>query len=177
MKNDSDQVLIGRAQDGDAQAFARLIERHYSTIYRVAYKWSGDRYDAEDVAQDVSIKLAQAIKSFEGRATLSSWIYRVTVNAVRDLQRAGKRRPERGEELTTANEPSHSPDPLEDMARAQLWQAVRKLEPKQCDAILLTFGEEMSHKQAAEIMKCAESTVSWYVHEARKNLKHIMQGD
>ena len=67
------RALVVRAQNGDPEAFGELIEDHYDLIYRTAWKWCGNRADAEDIAQDVCVKLGQAIAGFDGRSAFSSW--------------------------------------------------------------------------------------------------------
>ena len=86
------RALVLRAQRGDAQAFGELLESHYDLIHRTAWKWCGNRADAEDIAQDVCVKLGSVLAGFDHRSAFSSWLYRITLNAVRDLQRAGARR-------------------------------------------------------------------------------------
>lgn len=176
MQDRADHCLIDRARSGDSEAFARLVEQYYSTIFRVAYKWAGNQADAEDIAQDVCVKLGQAIRSFKGTSAFSSWLYRVTLNAVRDFQRARKRRTENIAAMALVSETEYVPDMETEMTHDQLWLAVRKLPDKQRDAMLLIYAEDMSHREAADVMDCAESTVSWHVHEAKKRLKEELQG-
>ena len=57
------------------------------------------------------------------------------------------------------------------MLHNELWDEVRRLPDQQRDAVLLVYGEDLSHAEAAEIMKCTEKTVSWHLHEARRRLK------
>jgi RNA polymerase sigma factor (sigma-70 family) len=166
--------LVARAQNGDGEAFGELIEAHYDLIYRAAYKWSGHRSDAEDIAQEVCIKLGNAIAGFDGRAAFSSWLYRITLNAVRDMQRAKSRRSRQADALAHVS-PQNGPAEQEDAATAsQLWAAVRQLPEKQRDAVLLVYAEEMSHAEAGEVMGCKEATVSWHIHEARKTLRGLL---
>ena len=174
MDDQSDQWLIDRAVAGEARAFARLLERHYDFIFRVAYKWCGTRADAEDVTQDVCVKLGQAIHGFKAQAAFTSWLYRVTLNAVRDFQRSRSTRIERTAAMAFVTLDAEEPDPESDLTRSQLWQAVRQLPEKQRDAMLLVFAEDLSHGAAAKIMECAESTVSWHIHEAKKKLKELL---
>jgi RNA polymerase sigma-70 factor (ECF subfamily) len=174
MDDQSDQWLIERAVAGDGPAFARLLERHYGFIYRVAFKWCGARADAEDIAQDVAIKLGQAIRNFKGDAAFTSWLYRITLNAVRDFQRAQATRIERTAAMALVTPQVEEPDQDVGLVQDQLWQAVRSLPDKQRDAMLLVFAEDLSHGAAAKIMECAESTVSWHIHEAKKKLKELL---
>lgn len=168
------RALVVRAQNGDAEAFAELIEDHYDLIHRTAWKWCGNRDDAEDIAQDVCVKLGGAIAGFDGRSAFSSWVYRITLNAVRDMQRAGKRRGKYADAYAEVS-PEEQPAEQEEAATSrQLWAAVRQLPEKQRDAVLLVYAEELSHAAAAEIMGIREATVSFHVHEARKTLRGLL---
>ena len=75
------------AAKGDGDAFRALLERHYDRVFRIALRFSGRREDAEDVAQDVCMSLPAKLKSFRGDAGFTTWLYRVVVNWVRDVQR------------------------------------------------------------------------------------------
>lgn len=166
--------LIALAQAGDRMAFGRLVEEHYELIFRTAYKWSGKRSDAEDIAQEVCVKLASVIGSFDGRSAFSTWLYRVTLNAVRDLQRQQSRRGQQERALKLVSPEEHPPDQEETATMGQLWQAVRKLPERQRDAVLLVYAEDRSHAEAAEIMDCREATVSWHIFEAKRALKGLL---
>jgi len=79
---DSDSQLVASAQSGDQQAFAELVRRHSAPVFRLAVSILGREFipEAEDVAQEVFLKVHHAIVSFRGEAELSSWIYRITFN-------------------------------------------------------------------------------------------------
>jgi RNA polymerase sigma-70 factor (ECF subfamily) len=165
---------VNRAAGGDRAAFAALVNAHYDFIFRTAYKWCGNQADAEDIAQDVCIKLASAIGSFDGRSAFTSWLYRIVLNAVRDRQRQGMRRARQVDALSEVTASEIAPDQESAVAEQQVWDAVRQLPEKQRDAMLLVYAEERSHAEVAAIMGVKESTVSWYVHEARKALKDMV---
>ncbi len=166
--------LVSRAAGGDRAAFAALVEGHYDFVFRTAYKWCGNREDAEDVAQDVCIKLAIAVEGFDGRSAFTSWLYRIVINAVRDRQRQGMRRTRQADALGEVSPSAMAPGQEGAVTESQLWEAVRRLPEKQRDAMLLVYAEERSHAEAADIMGVRESTVSWYVHEAKKVLKTLV---
>ena len=168
------RALVVRAQNGDAEAFAELIEDHYDLIHRTAWKWCGNRDDAEDIAQDVCVKLGRTIAGFDGRSAFSSWVYRITLNAVRDMQRAGKRRGKYADAYAEISPEDQPAEQEEAATSSQLWAAVRQLPEKQRDAVLLVYAEELSHAAAAEIMGIREATVSFHVHEARKTLRGLL---
>jgi RNA polymerase sigma-70 factor (ECF subfamily) len=171
----SDTELVGLAREGDRRAFGELVERHYDFIFRVAWRWSGNRTDAEDIAQEVCARLGRAIRGFHGGSSFTSWLYAMTLNAARDLRRKATRETIKkeafGVHALVAGEVSPEPD---DRAE-RLWAAVRQLPGKQRDAVLLVHGEGLSHAAAADVMACAEATVSWHIHEAKKRLRLLMR--
>jgi RNA polymerase sigma factor (sigma-70 family) len=167
-------ALVERAKTGDRLAFERLIEQHYDFIFRTACKWTGKKSDAEDIAQEVCIKLATAIQSFDGRSAFTSWLYRVTLNMVRDMQRSTTRKARTVDAFTLVH-PEDDPGDQEDAtASHEIWERVNALPDKQREAIMLVYGEDMSHAEAGVIMGCKEATVSWHVHEAKKTLRGLL---
>lgn len=171
---ESDETLVALAIGGDRSAFSELCSRHYDFIYRTACKWLGRRQDAEDIAQEVCVKLATAIRSFDGRSAFTSWLYRVTLNAVRDSQRSHSRRGRYHDRLAEVHPVEALPDQEDAAATRELWAAVRDLPNQQRDAVLLVYAEELSHAEAGAIMGCKEATVSWHIHEAKKTLRGLL---
>ncbi len=171
----SDSQLIGQARDGDETAFGKLVERHYDFVYRVAYRWCGRRVDAEDIAQEVCIRLGRAIQGFKGNAAFSSWLYTLTLNAARDFARKTRRDSAKTEAYGVHALVSDTIEPEPDDPAEALWAAVRLLPDKQREAVLLVYGEGLSHAAAADAMGSAEATVSWHIHEAKKRLKVLMR--
>jgi RNA polymerase sigma-70 factor (ECF subfamily) len=99
----------------------------------------------------------------------------MTMNAARDMMRKTARETVKTEAygvhaLISGEAPAESEDPAE-----ALWAAVRQLPDKQRDAVLLVYGEGLSHAAAAEAMAISETTVSWHIHEAKKRLKTLMR--
>ena len=166
--------LIAVAQAGDRIAFGMLIERHYDLIFRTAYKWSGQRSDAEDIAQDVCVKIGAALVRFDGRSAFATWVYKITLNAVRDMQRARGRQGRQIRALAEVSSEDFPSEQEEAVLTQELWRAVRALPEKQRDAVLLIYAEDLSHAAAAEIMGCKEATVSWHIYEAKKTLKGLL---
>lgn len=169
-----DDECVARARRGEKAAFSALVRRHYDFIFRVAWKWSANRHDAEDIAQETCVRMARAMAGFRGEADLRTWLYRLTLSSARDMMRKNARELRKAEAFHAqafieAASSCRQGDRLE-----ELWEAVRTLPEKQRDAILLVYGEELSHARAAEVMGCKESTVSWHIHEGRKRLKHLI---
>lgn len=172
----SDQDLALSAAAGDRVAFSRLISGYYDRIHRMAWRWCGTREAAEDVAQDVAIKLATAIRSFSGEAAFATWVFRITYTTAIDHRRRGHRLSLVGSEQVLALVDGASQEtPETSVIHGDLWRSVHALPPQQRDAVLLVYAEDMSHADAAAVMGISEKTVSWHLHEARKTLKKLLE--
>lgn len=171
----SDRELIGLARSGDRDAFGELVERHYDFVYRIAWRWAGNRADAEDIAQDVCVRLGKAIRSFKGEGAFTTWLYAMTLNVARDLKRKEKRDTVKTEAFGVHALIAGEAEETADDSAERLWTAVRQLPDKQREAVMLVYGEGLSHAAAADAMGLAEATVSWHVHEAKKRLKMLMR--
>jgi RNA polymerase sigma-70 factor (ECF subfamily) len=164
--------LIKKASQGDRLAFGQLVEMHYDFIHAVAWKWTRSAPDADDIAQDVCVRLAGAISGFRGEGRFRTWLYALVLNAVRDGARKSQRDRRRVEEWSL--DPSMQAGEAGEDDIEEIWIAVRALSPKQRDAVMLVYAEGLDHGDAAEVLGCSESTVSWHLHEARKRLKIIL---
>lgn len=170
-KEPADGELAARASGGDRAAFGTLVERHYDFVYRVAFRFAGRRDDAEDIAQEVCARLGKAIRGYRGGSAFTTWLYAIVANASRDFLRRRVRDSDGAAAYRTqAVIDGDGSETVADPAEA-LWEAVRQLPDKQCQAVTLVYGEGLSHAQAAELMAVAEPTVSWHIHEAKKRLK------
>jgi RNA polymerase sigma-70 factor (ECF subfamily) len=169
---DTDSELARRAAAGDRGAFADLAERHYDRVHGLAWRWSGARVEAEDITQETMVKMAGAIRSFRGDSAFSTWLFRIAYTTAVDHIRARNRvvaySPAQMAELSDG---ANRDTPEDAAMNDELWRAVRRLPEQQRDAVLLVYGEDMSHGEAAALMGCSEKTVSWHLHEARKRLK------
>jgi RNA polymerase sigma-70 factor (ECF subfamily) len=164
--------LARRAGTGDADAFADLVASHYDRIYRMAWRWAGNATDAEDIAQDVCVKLATAIRQYRGEAAFTTWLYRLTFTTATDRLRARQRiRLVDPSDVMELVDHADTTTPESDLIGAELWVAVRALPAQQRDAVLLVYGEDLNHGEAARVMGCSEKTVSWHLHEAKKRLR------
>ena len=170
-----DSALIRQAQAGDATAFEALLNTHYDMLYRFAYKWSGSRVDAEDIAQQACVKLARSLGQFRFESAFSSWLYRLVINCAKDWYKAQHRH--HGDEVDDlAYEPASAADSAE--TSVYLQQILRILEQMAegfKETALLVYAEGLTHAEAAKILSVKEATVSWRLHEIRKQL-YSLQG-
>ncbi len=167
----ADGALAARAADGDPAALAALVERHYGRILRLGNRLLGDRAEAEDLAQDVSITLGRRIRSFRGDAAFSTWLYRVVVNAARDRMRAAGRRRRLAEAWSEADLLTRAGAEVRDAEAAWLRGALDGLAPPLRETVVLVLDEGLTHAEAARVLGIGEGTVSWRLSEARKVLR------
>jgi RNA polymerase sigma-70 factor (ECF subfamily) len=173
MTEESDDALAKRAGTGDRKAFEALLDRHYATIHRIAWRHCGDATEAEDIAQDVCIRMARAIAGFEARSAFKTWCHAIVLNAVRDAMRARARRAVAMNAVAVMALADTGEVQGEDQEDA-LWSAVRGLPERQREAVHLVHVEGFSHKEAARAIGCAEATVSWHLFAARRMLKQML---
>jgi RNA polymerase sigma-70 factor, ECF subfamily len=172
-----DASLVRRAQGGDRAAFSALVERHYGLAHGCAWRRTGSRADAEDIAQEVMAKLGGAIFSLKEPAALRGFLLRLTINAVTDLFRKRSREARGNAAYFTDPSARALEEECDDDQDSALWAAVRKLPDQQRDAVLLVYADGASHREAAQALGCAEATVSYHVHAARKRLKTLLTED
>jgi RNA polymerase sigma-70 factor (ECF subfamily) len=170
----SEADLIAASQAGDPAAFEDLVRRYQRMIDALAYRMSGAQADAADLAQETFIRAWRQLHTFRGESKFSSWLYRIGINTCLNWRKSAARRDrlhrEFAEQPDTA---STGPDPRS----AQVQAALMQLPAKQRAAIILTVYEEMNHAEAARVLGCSETTVSWRVFMARKQLKRWLRTD
>ena len=168
-------ALIEAAQAGDSEAFASLLNVCYDTIFRFAFKWSGHRADAEDIAQLACLKLATGLSQFRFDAAFSSWLYRLVINCAKDWQKSQARH--RGVEDSTLvfDKLSVSDGPETGIYLRQILEQADSMGEGFKETLLLVFAEGLTHRESAIILGIKESTVSWRIHEIRKRFNLLQK--
>ncbi len=174
MDETEEQRLIKGAQAGDADAFEALVNEYYEVMFKMAFKWCRNEQDAQDITQDACIKLARGIGSFKGDSAFTSWLYRLVINTAKDWYKKQNRHPSSSDGLETAKIDEKVDEKL---FAKQVVDEIHKLPDGEKEAMFLVIGEGMSHGEAAKLLDCKESTVSWRIHEARKKLNELFEGE
>ena len=169
---DDEQGEIRRSLQGDHEAFESLVRRYQKMIYALTYRMSGSAADAEDLTQDVFVRAHQELASFRAEAKLSSWLYRIAVNQCLNWRKRMVRRQQVHNEwqAETANQA-----PLSSVVAQRVQEALQLLSSKQRAAVVLTTYEGLSHAEAARVLGCSETTVSWRLFTARGKLKRLLK--
>jgi RNA polymerase sigma-70 factor (ECF subfamily) len=178
----ADSDLVTRAAAGDSTAFQTLVERHRSMVYRVAYQFAGNHHDAEDIAQEVFIKVYRSLDRFRQDAQLTSWLYRIAMNACIDFRRrqspvtsAPSAACREEAERLLLDTPEERPDP-EDCAYAgelgQVLEAeITRLPQGQRVVFIMRHHHGLKLSEIAEALGLAEGTVKRQLHAAVHRLR------
>ena len=169
--SDEEQSWIARSRNGDQQAFEALVLRYQRMIFALAYRMTGSRADAEDLTQESFIAAFHQLDSFRGDSKFSSWLYRIATNRCLNWRQRDARRERAYESWGREREVVSTSESQTDSLSAHVQQALLNLDEKQRAAVVLTTYEGMNHAEAARILGCSETTVSWRIFAARRKLK------
>jgi len=175
MENPEDIELVRLAKEGDSAAFENLAKRNYMLVYKISYKWCGVKEDAEDITQEVFMKLAGKIFGFKEDSTFQTWLYRIAINTAKDFARLNDRKRKKEMAYFEEQKFKSSPDQNEASLAEKLHQIIAHLPQKLKETALLVFSEGMDHKEAAAVLNCAEKTISWRVFQVKKKLKKYLE--
>ncbi len=157
---------------GEPDAFEVLIREHQRMIHSLCYRMTGSLADAEDLAQETFIQAYAHWADFRAEAKVSSWLYRIAVNHCINWRKRAARRDRLHREWS--EEPRELPA-VGSARGQQVQEALLKLNPKQRAAVVLTAYDGLSHAEAAKVLGCSETTVSWRLFAARRKLKALLQ--
>lgn len=170
----SEERVVAACQEGDREAFRQLFELYKDKVFSIAvYSFGGDQSAANDVSQQVFLKLITTIGQFRGESAFTTWLYRLVVNACSDEQRRRRRFLPFGE-LTPVSRVEESR--LQEYRYAKLefadsvQGAIQELSPKLRMPILLKYVEGLSYEEIAEVMECSKGTVASRLNRGHQSL-------
>jgi RNA polymerase sigma-70 factor (ECF subfamily) len=167
-----DAELIAACRRGEARAMELLYHQYKRRVFGIIHRIVGQS-DAEEVAQEVFVRIFRALGSFRGESALSTWIYRLTVNAALSYVAKRSRRNEVGDEalVTLPAEPAPQTDPG---LRARIETALAQLPAGYRAILVLHDVEGLSHEECAEILECRIGTCKSQLHKARARMREIL---
>src|SRR5215217_568578 len=181
----AEQLIDGRVieacQQGDRAAFQLLFETYKDKVFSIAvYSSGGDRAAADDVTQQIFLKLFTAIRHFRGDSEFTTWLYRLVVNACLDERRRRRRLLPWGDSVAMRNPADKKPQEKQ-YARLEIAEAVQEaigeLKPKFRLPILLKYIEGLSYEEIASVMGCSKGTVASRLNRGHsqlaKRLSHL----
>ncbi|MDY0088187.1 MAG: RNA polymerase sigma factor [Coriobacteriia bacterium] len=174
--NAAERELVNAAKLGDTAAFESLMRAHAHRVYAHGLRFFGDSGAADDVVQEVFVKVYRSIATFDGTAAFTTWLYRITRNVCLDLLRAGKRRPMAVDLLDVSLQASD--DPMAEAITAVAFESVmRTLAPEDREALSAVTLFGLTYAQAGEVLGVPAGTVKSRVFRARKTLITALRGE
>ena len=186
---EEEQGLVRRAQAGDHEAFAALVEHTQTKVYNLALRLSGSAEDAADLTQEAYLNAWRGLSSFQGESAFSTWLYRLTTNVCIDFLRRERRRQTIAgavslddSEVDYANlVPDRAPSPHEILEGRELKAAIsrglRQLSDEHRQVLVLREGTGGSYAEIAAVLGVEEGTVKSRIARARLALRNILRSD
>ena len=176
----SNAELVRKSQFGDKAAFEQLVIRHQELVFSLAYKLTGNREMANDVAQEAFIRAWKAIEKFRGDSTFSTWIYRITVNTAWTLRKKAKKNNTLN--IDDTYEPiviDEKKDPelvaINSDLSSVLINALDKIPIEQRIIVELKNIEGRSHKEIADYLDISVTAAKVRLHRAHQKLRQILE--
>lgn len=178
----SDLAAAAAVRAGDREAFRVLVERHSPTMFRVAYRMTGNEQDAEEVVQETFLRAYRNIDRFESRASFGTWLYRIASNCSLDLLARRKAQPahtplqnEEGEEVSL---PSPGPNPERMLLSAELKkkvaEAMNLLTPVERTAFIMRHFEGNSMEEIGKTLSIRQNSAKNTVFRAVQKIRNFM---
>ena len=169
-----DIQLVRRACDGDSRAFHDLLDRHAQRLYRLAVSLVDNTADAEDVVQETFIGAYRGLRSFEGRASVKTWLTRILFTQAALMRRNRRRRSDLSIDDSALDEPTLAA-PVNPDAGIDVQAALRRLSPEYREILMLREFERMSYEEIAEVLDVPRGTVESRLHRARGELREKLK--
>ena len=173
--SDRDIALMERIKNGDEAAFEELVTRHSKTVYKLAYRFLYDSQDAEDITQEVFLRVYRAAESYTPKAKFSTWLYTITKNiCFNELRKKKSVTIFSIEDEMLPELPSLDANPVSKLEEAEVRQrvldAVKALPANLRIAVILLKYHDLSYEEVADILGCTVNAVKLRVHRAKKFL-------
>ena len=176
----TDEQIIGRVRGGETRMFGELVHRYQDPVYGMVVRAVGGREDAQDIAQEVFLRVFRGLDGFKGESKFSTWLYRVTWNLCADWLRRN-RRPDRRAAMVA--ESDSLPDRrvnleegfLEEEQRGEVRRAMGKLDERYRGVVNLHYYQKLSYDQIAFVLDMPVKTVETRLYRARKMLRESLE--
>jgi RNA polymerase sigma-70 factor (ECF subfamily) len=172
--------MITKACAGDRAAFQECIKIYSPRVHSIAYQIVGNSIDAQDIAQEVFIRLHRSLHTYKPRSSFSTWLYRITLNLSIDFHRKRSRYQNVSLEDSLGKSMIQDKNPLPETSLEQneLRGAIQKISQgltlNQRKVFVLRDLQGFSTEEAAEILKCREVTVRVHLSKARNHIKNAL---
>lgn len=170
----SDLAIIHRVLDGDVEAYARLVDRHFDRCARIAVRIVGNREDAEEALQDAFFRAWNALGDYEERERFSAWLTRIVVNQCRTVLARTRRREAMFLDLDAGDLSLAAITPDDGPSWSDLERALAQLPTAQREALVLRYADDLTYEEMARITGAGESALKMRVQRAFARLRALL---
>jgi RNA polymerase sigma-70 factor (ECF subfamily) len=178
-RQQEEQVVIARVRRGERAAFAVLVDAYAKPIFNLAFRMTGSRQDADDLAQETFLRAYRKLKRFDPEKKFFTWLYTIALNIIRNHLKSS---PERTARIAEMNHPPSDPvDPANpeglflDREKAQFLEiCLQKLPSELKEAVVLRYYQDLSFDEIATITDASVSAVKMRVYRGLDQLKQLM---
>ncbi len=176
----SDEILVVKALENNSNAFEQLIKRYQDKVFHTCLGFVNNEDDANDLTQEVFIKVYKNLSNFQRKSKFSTWLYRITINTAINQVRKSKIKhlfiQVDSEEVSSLISSSEKSDEqlINKEEQQRINQILNKLPTNQRKAFVLSQYQELSNKEISEIMEISVKAVESLIFRARTNLKEII---
>ncbi len=170
-------TLVERCRCGDMGAFERVVVETQGGVYNLAYSILGNREDAQDVTQEVYVRVWRALPSFRGEARFTTWLYRIAVNCSLNRRRRLRRRLAEVDDdgILERLEPDPAEAAIANDHHQMLWAAVERLPAKYQLVINLFYRQQLTYDEMAEVLAMPLGTIKAQLSRARQALAGMLR--
>lgn len=177
MRGDRDHALVRRSIDGDGKAFRQIVEKHVHIVYSAVRAVVGNSDEADDIVQDIYVKIYRGLPGFRGNSSLSTWIYRIArneaVNAAR-RKRIALSPVERSDLMASENDRpdiaygrKHNIERIRDL--------IARLDDRYREVIELRYFGDKTYSEISELLQVPEGTVKTYLYRAKSRMREMIR--
>ena len=175
----TDEQIIDRVRKGETRLFEQLVRRYQDPVFGMAARFTGSRSDAEDVAQEVFLKVFRSLAGFKGESKFSTWLYRITFNLSADWLRRNRRPARRAAPIEEAGEVRDARVDLEasllaSEERERVSRAIDALDERYRSVIVLLYYQKLPYEEIAAIMGLPVKTIETRLYRARRILREAL---
>jgi RNA polymerase sigma-70 factor (ECF subfamily) len=173
-----DPDVLRRAQQGDQQAFTSLVRAYATPVHNYVLRLTGDRMLAEDLTQEVFVRVLNGLPKFSSRCKFTTWLFQITKNRVLDELRARERRPQAAVSFDEMPAMESYDQPAERIETIDaIWRAVQDLNPDLKMALLLRDVVGLPYNEIADALEITLATVKWRIFKAREEVQLALAHD
>ncbi len=191
MLNLSDEELVVRCKTelpGDTRSYEMLVQRHMNRVYSLVFRVVCNKEEAEDITQEVFVKVYNNLKKYEQQAAFSTWLYRIATNSALDALDKTKRRPQKAAPIKNADnaqeetdlltlQPSSTAGPEDSAIQSELRECIsrvlKKIEREQARLLVMRDFDDLSYDEIAKLLGAGLSAVKMRIHRSRLAFQEV----